>query len=82
MLFLKRRFQKTQRQKQTTTLKEEYGVDYAKEQIKDSQYEYLKKYLESLDRSYAIDLLKNNKEFEGILGTNRYNLLLNYISAE
>ncbi len=74
--------QKLQRQKQTTELKDKYGVDYAKEQIKDNQYEYMKNYVDSIDKDYAIDLLTRNKEFENLMGSNRYKQLLAYLEAK
>ena len=75
---LKLEDQKLQNKKQLALIKDQYGADYLKEQIRNSQYDYLKNYLDSLDKSYAVDLLTGYKEFLDILGQSRYDLLLSY----
>ena len=42
----------------------------------------MKNYVDSIDKDYAIDLLTRNKEFENLMGSNRYKQLLAYLEAK
>ncbi len=76
---LKLEDQKLQKQKQLTELEDKYGANYTQNLIKDKQMDYLKSYFDSIDTSYAIDIMETNKDFLRILGTYRYNELLSYL---
>lgn len=56
-----------------------YGTDYLKEQMKQKQYDILESYLDTLEPSYAMNLLLTNKEFKNIL-QERFHSLYRHIS--
>lgn len=59
--------QKLEKQKETLKLKSTYGDDYFKEELHQKQYDFLESYLDSLEPSYALNLLLTNKEFKIML---------------
>ena len=70
--------QKQDKQSELTELENKYGVDYTTNLIKNEQFNYLKNYLDSLDKDYAISLFLTNKEFQAILG-DRYSEMYQYL---
>ena len=70
--------QKVDKQTSLAKLKDQYNVDYTAKQIEEQKYEYVKKYLDSLDKDYALSLLLTNKKFQVVLGNN-YSKLYQYI---
>ncbi len=73
--------QKLNKQSELTQLENKYGADYTKNLIATEQYNYLKNYLDTLDKDYAISLLLTNKEFQSILG-DRYSELYQYLRSK
>ena len=73
--------QKTDKQKTLTELQNKYGTSYTKYVIQDAQYEYLRTYLDTLDKEYALALLSTNKDFKTMLGS-RYTDLYSYLSSK
>lgn len=72
--------QKTDKQKSLAELESKYGRGYTGYLIHEQQYDYLRSYLESLDKDYAIKLLETNNDFKNILGS-QYRKLYEYISS-
>jgi len=72
--------QKLDKQETLTKLESEYGVNYTKNKIKTDQYNFLKKYFDSLDKDYALSLFLTNKEFKNILQT-KYTDMYEYLKS-
>lgn len=73
--------QKQSKLKENLALEKQYGVNYQELEMKQKQFDYLKNYLDTLDRDYALNLLLTNKEFKQILG-NKYSNMYKYISEK
>lgn len=71
--------QKQDKQETLTELQAKYGSSYTYKKIKDEQFDYLKDYLQSLDKDYALELLLTNNDFKRILSS-RYSEMYNLIS--
>lgn len=56
-----------------------YKKNYIEQEMRQKQYDFLKEYFDSLEPSYALNLLLTNKSFKDILG-NRYPLLYQHIA--
>ena len=62
----------------TLSMDNKYKTNFYENQIKQSQFEYLQNYLDSLEPEYSLDLLLTNKELKKILGDN-YSLMYRHI---
>lgn len=72
--------QKLDKVNKLTKLEKEYGDDYTKNLILNEQVDYLKKYFDTLEPSYAVDLFLTNREFKDIL-KDRYSEIYKYLTS-
>lgn len=73
--------QKQEMQKEDLALKDKYGVSYLEREMKQKQFDYLKNYLDTLDKNYALNLLLTNKEFKNVLAEN-YSTMYKYLNSK
>lgn len=78
---LKYEKQKQENQQKALEIDKTYKTEYVTEQMKQKQYDILENYLDTLEPSYAMNLLLTNKEFKTILSERFYDLY-KHISAK
>lgn len=73
--------QKQEKQKEALKMQKTYGTNYQEEEMRQKQYDFLENYLDSLEPSYALNILLTNKEFK-IMLQDKYSKLYKHIASK